>query len=233
MSKAVAVPDQAQLPDLASTPATELTAADITPPTLYLGHRLTGAVGDGRVNYGDLFVAFGPDDPEPTVVWEAGSSEPGVLFHPLHMTKSWTWSDGDTLLSWPFDATGEPPAEALQIQENSGKPVFLTFNYILLVPDYDPLMPVSLRLNSRSQRPAANAINIETLRSSAPMLSHAFRITTAVKPRGKSDYVVPVVRKVEATAEHQAQAAELFRLIAPGLQARAEAQSRATAAPSI
>jgi hypothetical protein len=153
-----------------------------------------------------------------------------VLFIPLHMIKTWTHSDGENLTSWDYGTTGQPPAEAIAMAEKSSKPVFRTYNYVVFVPEYDVEMPVNFRLNSKSQRPAANAINIAVSRNTGKWVDSAFRVTTLKKESGANKWAIPVVRGDKATAAQHKQAQHLLNLILPGLQQRA---SRAAAEPSI
>lgn len=224
MSSTEVVPAGSAVPDLAPSPATTIGYEDIAPPTLYTAQRTTTAVDTQLVKYGDLFIAQGKDDPEPQVLWESGSSDQGVLIIPLHMYKTWTYSDGENLRSWPY-ANGQPPAEAVALAESTGKPVFRTYNYIVFVPDYDQEMPVNLRLNSRSARPAANAINLEVSRSGGRWLDSAFRVTTRKQESGANKWAVPVVVKAKATAAQKKQAEVLLNLILPGLRAREQESS--------
>ena len=237
-SNAVAPIESAGVPELAETPATQITFEDITPPTLYVAQRTSSAVDTGLVAYGDLFVAQGADDPEPEVLrkYEGESTDNGVLFIPLHMYKTWTWTDGSNLRNWPY-GDGTVPAEAAALERDTGKPVFRTYNYVVLLPDYDTEVPVNFRLNSRSQRPAANKINMTVSKSGQPFHTSAFRITTSKKEAGGNKWAVPVVVEAKATKAQHEQAARVFEQITPGLinRARRDAEAaQATAnAPTI
>lgn len=223
MSRSTEVaPATSALPELAATPATSVEFDDIALPSLYLAHRLSKAVGNHLVEVGDLFVAFGSDDEEPQVVWSSEQGGEGALFVPLHMYKTHTHSDGDNLSSWAY-GNGEPPAEAVALAESTGKPLFRTYNYVVLMPDYDSEMPVNFRLNSKSQRPAANKINLIVQRAGGRWFQHAFRATTKLVPRGNSNYPVPVIEEAELNKADAESAQRLFAQIAPGLQARAAA----------
>ena len=230
MSNEVAATTPA-VPDLVQTPATTIGFEDIAPPTLYVAQRTSSAVDTGAVKYGDLFIAQGKDDPEPQVLrtYEPENGE-GVLFIPLHMIKKWTHSDGENLTSWAYGDTGQPPAEAVALSEKTGKPVFRTYNYVVFVPEYDTEMPVNFRLNSRSQRPAANAINITVSRNTGKWVDSAFRVTTLKKESGANKWAIPVVTKAKATAAQHKAADALLQLILPGLRQR---EARAVSEPSI
>lgn len=231
MSSTDVVPTASAVPDLVATPATSIGFEDIAPPTLYIAQRTSGAVDNSLVKYGDLFIAQGKDDPEPQVMreYQDDTTANGVLFIPLHMYKTWTYSDGENLRSWPY-GDGQPPADAVQLAESTGKPVFRTYNYVVFVPDYDPEMPVNLRLNSRSQRPAANAINLAVSRNgSGKWYDSAFQITTKKSESGANKWAVPIVTKAKATAAQKKQAEALLALIAPGLAQRDHSASNAPA----
>jgi hypothetical protein len=230
-SKEVAQVEAGNVPALAPTPATTITFEDITIPTLYVGQRTSKAVEKGIAKFGDIFIAEGAGDDEARVLWEIDSKDEGVLFHPLHMYKSWTWTDGNNLRSWPYGTTGEPPAEAVQLAEESGKAVFRTYNYLTFVPGYDEEMPVNLRLNSKSQRPAANKINMTVSRSGKPYHTHAFRITSRLDSNGNTKWATPIVAEVKADPKQVEQAHQLFGLILPGLTQRAN--QRESQAPAI
>ena len=233
-STEVAAPTNGAVPALADTPATTIGFEDVGTSTLYIAQRTSTAVDNRLANYGDLFVAQGADDSEVEVLWQTGSTDQGVLFIPLHMYKTHTFSDGNNLRSWAW-GNGEPPQEALDMVEaDEGRhPLFRTYNYVVLLPDYDTEVPVYLRLNSKSQRPAANKVNLTVSRSGKPWHASAFRITTAKKESGANKWAVPVVVEAKATKAQFEQAERLLQLITPGLQARQAAESRALAAPSI
>lgn len=224
--------DVTQVPDLAPTPATMVSFEDISPPTLYVAQRSSGAVGEGLVNYGDLFVAQSGDDPEPTVLWEFGSTSEGVLFHPLHMFKTWTHSDGSNLQSWDY-GDGTPPDEAVALADSTGKPLFRTYNFTLFVPDYDAEMPVNLRLNSKSARPAANKINMDVSRGGGAWQDHAFRVTTVKKEKGANKWAVPVVVGASPEPANVESATRLRDLIMPGIIRRMQRDAATTNAPAI
>lgn len=233
-SKAVEKVVAGNVPDLAPTPATTVGFEDIAPPSLYIAQRTSAAVDLDVVSYGDLFIAQGSDDVEPTVMWKSGSSDEGVLFYPLHMFKTWTFSDGNNLQSWAW-GNGVPPQEALEVVEadDNKHPLFRTYNYVTFIPEYDEEMPVYFRLNSKSQRPAVNKINLVSTRDGQPWLVHAFRVTTDKREKGANKWAVPIVTEAVATQEHVDKAIELYSKVLPGLQARQAAADAVAAAPAI
>ena len=227
----VAVQDTG-VPALADTPATTIGIEDIALPVLTIAQRTSGVVDNKLADYGDLVISQGRDDPEPTIVRPYGESD-GVLFIPLHMFKTWTYSDGENLQSWPYTADGQPPAEAVALSEETGKPVFRTYNYTVLVPDYDTELPVIFRLNSRSQRPAANKINLKHERTEGGWTSLAFRVTTKKNESGANKWAIPIVTEAKATAAQRKDAERVLALIMPGLKANAAAQAAASTVPAI
>lgn len=219
----VAVPEPASVPALAPTPGSTLTYDDIALPTLYVAQRTSTAVENNLVNYGDLFVAQGADDAEAEVLWAHGSGDAGLVIYPLHMAKRWTWTDGSELSSWPF-GDGQVPAEAAELARSTGKPYFLTYGYVVLIPSYDMEMPVNFRVNSKSGRAAHNKITAVYIREGAQVVpGPAFRVTTDKKERGGNKWAVPVVVSTEGEPEQLDAARTLYQQIVPGLQAAAEA----------
>jgi hypothetical protein len=230
MSRSTAVEkvESGNVPELASTPATEVTFEDIAPPTLTIAQRTSGLVDNNLATYGDLVVAQGRDDTEPIVLSHVGPDADGVVFYPLHMYKTWTHSDGKNLTSWPF-GDGTPPEEAEALAQETGKPFYRTYNYVLFVPEFDDQMPVIFRLNSKSQAPAANKINFTVSRGSGVWHEYAFRVTTDKRENGSNRWAVPVLTTVEAKPEQVAKAAELRALILPGIVARQQRAEQAAA----
>lgn len=230
MSKEVAVPEQVDVPDLAPTPASTITAEDIIIPTLYMGHQAQTIVANGLAKPGDIYAAASQDDSEAQILFEYDAKnehrDDGLLIHPLFMFKSWSFSPGpgQQLEMWPFEARGRAYPDGPPLFDSDPKNrAWLTYNYTLFVPDADPEMPFRTRFY-RSGAPAAMKINQTVIRSSNPMLHHAFRWSTKrVSRQGIAPWTVPVLNAVEAKPEHVEQARALFLMILPGLQQRAAA----------
>lgn len=203
------------VPSLAPTPATTLTADDVVAPRLYVANKMSTAVGEGLVRFGDLFVANGADDPEPIVGWKFGSTEPGVLAHVLHMWKGKSWDKG---------VKGGPLERYTYTDPNAPVEAWITYNYTLYLPEVDPDMPVKFLL-TRSGRRTAERINTKLMRDAkaGPAWSTAFRLTADKKTTAEFTYAVAQAQVVPANPEHVQAAGELFSQIADGL---AEQESR-------
>lgn len=207
--KEVASAEAPQVPALAPTPATNITADDIAIPRIYVGNYMSEAVKQQLVKFGDVFLALGSDDGEPSVLWSLDSKDPGVLFHVLHLrkAKSWSESPGAPLELFEYDDPSAP-ADA-----------WTTYNYTLYLPDVDEDMPARLLL-TKTGKPTAQKINTVLMRSAAagPPWTTAFRLTSVKKKNAKGEYAVAQVAIAEADPKHVARAGELFATIAPGLE---------------
>lgn len=210
-SKAVAQRSQAEveIPDLAQTPATTITADDIAIPRVYQGQSSSTQVGEGRVKLGDIYSALNADDGDPQLLWSAGSDDPGVLFHVLHLRKGKSFSAGnnDPLQRYDYDDPNAP-AEA-----------WVTYNYTVVLPEVDLELPYKM-LFVKTSKPAALKVNGVLARNAAtgPMWANAFRYTTAKrKKEGSGPYSVAQVAIVTADPKHVEASRELYSIIAPGL----------------
>jgi len=226
MSNAVATREAPEVPALAPTPATTITAADIVVPRLYVGNALSAAVKQSKltgVSYGDVYLAENADDPDPQVLWSLGSDEPGVLFHVLALRKGLSYSAGgdDDLQTWEF---GSPDAHP---------DAWTTYQYHVILPEIDVDMPAKLLL-TKSGKPTAQKINTVLARQSgvAPMYSCAFRLTSAERKKGRNEWAIFQASSVTADKKHVAAAEALYNQIAPGL-AQAGRTSTGSDEPSI
>ena len=221
-SKAVAPVEAPPVPALAPTPATTITAEDIVIPRLYVANQMSKAVKKKLASFGDIYIAQGADDPDAQVLWESGSSEPGVLIHVLHVLKRKSYTPGGSapLQMWDFeDPTAHPDA-------------WTTYNYTLFLPEVDPDMPVKLLL-TKSGRSTAQRINTVLARNAPnPLHASAFRLTSAERTKDDNEWAVFQASSVTPDPKHVAQAGELVALIAPTLQRQAAAPA-ATEEPGI
>lgn len=221
-STAVAPVEAPAVPALAPTPASQqITAEDIVVPRLYVGNYMSKLVKRKVVNYGDIYLAAGAEDPDAQVLWEAGSDKPGVLVHVLGMVKrrSYSPSKGAPPISWHFeDPTAHPDA-------------WTTYNYTLFLPEVDPDMPAKLLL-TKTSRGTAQRINTVLARSaSAPLYSSAFRLTSAERSKDDNEWTIFEARQVPAekvNPDHVGQAAVLYELVAPGLEREAASRPAET-----
>lgn len=189
MSDALAVPEQAQVPDLVrADPARTITAEDLAFPRLYIGQSISKHVKRREVDEGDLFVAQDADDPDPQIVAPVGSEE-GVLFHVLDLRKGKSRSIDGVLETWRYDDPNVP-ADA-----------WTTYTYFVALPEVDEDLPFRWLL-TKSGRPAAQKINtvLQRLSGTKPPHEVAFRVTTGIKTNKKGqEYYVARVRPVEPT----------------------------------
>lgn len=208
------------VPELAPTPATTLTAEDIKPSRIYVANYMSEAFKRHRVEYGDLFLATGADDPEPQVLWHAGSDEPGALVHVLHLRKAKSWDHG---------VKGGPLTQYRYEDPAAPDQAWVTWNYTLYLPEVDQDLPARMLL-ARSGRGTAQRINTVLMRNAAvgPMWSSAFRLTTSERKDGSNEWAVIDVRTTPAEAAHVQRASELFELIRPGLAAMESRQTTPT-----
>ena len=208
MANEVAV-REAAVPDLAPTPATQITADDIAIPRLYVGNQMSTAVADGNVKFGDLFLATDSEDPEPQVLWSLGSDDPGVLAYVLHLWKgkSWQASPGAPIERFEFDDPRAP------------EDAYTTYNYTLFLPEVDEELPAKMLLKKGSKG-TATRINTLLVRNAGvgPAWATAWRITTAKRQRDNNTWAIHVATPAEAQREHVQAAGLLFEQIAPTLR---------------
>lgn len=217
-STEVAEREAPAVPALAPTPATTLTAEDIVVPRLYVGNQMSKAVKRKLASFGDIYIAQGADDPDAQVLWEFGSSQPGVLIHVLGVLKRKSYTPGGSapLQMWDFeDPTAHPDA-------------WTTYNYTLFLPEVDPDMPAKLLL-TKSGRGTAQRINTVLARNNPqPLYASAFRLTSAERTKDDNEWTIFQASQVTADAKHVSQAAELYELVAPGLAREASSRPAAS-----
>lgn len=200
------------LPALAPTPALDAIGSDdIALPKLYKGEYQSQLVQDDVVPKGSIFVASGPDDPDPQVVWEMPAkgkeAAEGVLVHVLDLKKGKSISvDGD-LQTFAFDDPAAPDD------------AWATYQYVVVLPEVDEEIPVKLLL-TKTSAPTAKRINflLKKNESRGPAYATAFRLTTV--PREKSangqtyKWFVWQARQVEADPKHVAIAETVSAMVA-------------------
>jgi hypothetical protein len=202
------------LPALAATPAAlgNIDSGDISLPRLYKGEYQSALVQDDVVPKGSIYVAAGPDDPDPQVV--ASKAGEKVLVHVLsvHKGKSANLDDagnvvkaGGTFTTWSFNDP-DAPREAN-----------VDFHYIVVLPDVDPDVPVKLTM-AKTSVPAARKINFLLLKDpSQPTYRLAFELNTKHREGGdagqKYKWFVWEARNVEAKPENVEVAAALAELV--------------------
>jgi hypothetical protein len=182
-------------------PALEITAEDVALPRMYVGQYSSKAVKNKHipVNAGDIFVAAGPEDPEPMILWEEGSDAPGPVIYVLGLKKGLSYSEpGSELEMWDY---GDPAAHA---------DAWITYQYMVAIPSIEPDMPFKWLL-TKTGRPSAQKMNTTLKKNEGrgAAWDNAFEIKTAFRSNPKGDYYVPMVTAVPAVEEHVAIAGEL------------------------
>lgn len=200
-STEVAQRSQAQVPALAPTPATEITADDVALPALKLGQFMSEHVQEERVKAGSIFTALGSDDPDPQTIWTPDADE-GVLVHILDLKKGKSISEGGELVLFDFNDPDAPPD------------AWVTYNYVVALPEVDPDVPCKWLL-TRTGRPCAQQINLVLTKNAArgPAYELAFEVTAAPRENDKGKFFVPRARHVEAKAENVEVAKTLAEMI--------------------
>ena len=120
--------------------------------------------------------------------------------HPIALRKQWAYNDenGDFRLV-DYLAAGVP--EDAQ----------LAYTFVLLVPEYDPELPVSLMLKSTGTQTAKKICLAIKRAEPAPPWSVAFRLTTVARQNDRGRWHVPQAISAEADPKHVEQAARAGR----------------------
>lgn len=188
------------VPDLVATPAvsraSQITAADLAVPRLYVANSLSQARQSGLVNEGDIYLALSADDDEPEILYEAGSDASGVLVHVLDMFKGLSVRADGEVTSYAFDDPNAP-ADA-----------DTTYNYTVFLPEVDNELPAKMLL-SRSGSGTARKINTVLLRSARDLPETAFRLTSTKRQKDRHTWHVISAATVDADEKHVARAREL------------------------
>lgn len=214
----VATVEASAVPALAETPATTITADDISLPAIKLGQHMSNHVQEGTVPAGSIFASTGQDDPDPVVLWEQGDKEP-LTFHVLALRKGKSVSHDGELELYAYDDPNAP-ADA-----------WVTYNYVVALPSGDQEMPYKLLL-TKTGKPAAQSINTVVAKNpTKPSYELAFTLDCVPRENKKGKYFVPRARFVEATDEGLALAEKLAAII-PSEPAPAPAEP-AVAQPAI
>src|ERR1700761_3885184 len=177
MSNEVAV---ASVPSLVKPRDTssEYDADDILIKGLYVVQYMSNSAKEGYATAGDLIVADGADDEDPTKLWswKNGKDEPGVKAHVLSMRKGWSKKDGDSFEVWAYN---DPDRD---------KDADRTYNYFLCLPDVDDELPFKLTLSRSGEKPAGK-MNRESMRHAnigpSYEIQWSFKTIARDSPNGK------------------------------------------------
>lgn len=200
MSKAVAK-KESNLPTLAHTPAMEITAEDVALPRMKVGQYMTEQVKQQSVQFGDLFVSLGEDDPDPIILASLGD-EKGAIIHVLDMYKGKSLSEGGELTLYDYDDPAAPPE------------AWVTYNYTVAIPEADDYLPCKWML-TRTGRTTAQQINtiLKKNEAAGPAYVNAFEVTTIKRENAKGEFAVPRVRLVEAEPKNIEIASKMAEII--------------------
>jgi hypothetical protein len=187
-------------------------SGDISLPRLYKGEYQSGLVQDDVVPKGSIYVAAGPDDPDPQVIAEKPGDK--VLVHVLKVWKGKSANvddagnvvkSGGEFRTWSFNDP-DAPREAN-----------IDFHYIVVLPDIDPDVPVKLTM-AKTSVPAAKKINFLLLKDpSLPTHRLAFELNTKHREGGdagqKFKWFIWEARLAEAKQENIEAAANLAEMV--------------------
>lgn len=189
-------------------------AEDLAIPRMMVGQPTSGAVQDGLVASGAIYVGSDANDPEPVIVHKPGAKT-GVLVHPIALRKQWACTDeaGDFRLADYLAA--EVPEDAQ-----------LAYTFVLLVPEYDPELPVSLMLKSTGTQTAKKICLAIKRAEPAPPWSVAFRLTTVPRQNDRGRWHVPQAISAEADPKHVGQAGVLAAMLGIASDTRVSGENR-------
>lgn len=166
-------------------------------PSLYLAQYSSKAFKARTVEFGDIYVAVGAEDPEPVVVGKHGQdalSEP-VRFYVHAVQPGYQVADKDAPYGKRTLRLGTSYAQALYEGESDPRNVFLQTHYTLTVPAYEQ-WPVRFIMGSRWGGSAARWINtmlaMAKQKGSNP-LELCFQLQTRPTSNDSGDFVDAVV----------------------------------------
>lgn len=203
------LPEQAHGTAVATTSPTEAYAIDqsmVKLPSLYLAQYSSKAFKGRRVGFGDIYVAVGADDPEPTVVGEAGDegamSKP-VRFYVHGVQPGYQVVDPEAPYGKRSLRLGTTYAQALREAGGDPREVFLQTHMTLTIPEF-PLWPVRFIMGSRWGGNAARWINTQiamAIQQNKRPLDLAFQIQTRPTSNDSGDFVDAVVGFAKVAAK--------------------------------
>lgn len=207
-------------------------------PSLYLAQYQSTAFKARTVEFGDIFVALGADDPQPTVL---GSTTKAVRFYVHGVQPGYQVVDKSAPYGKRTLRLGTSYPDA--IREAGGKPqdVFLQTHLSLTIPEY-PLLPVRFIMGSRWGGNAARWLNSQismALMQKKRPLDLAFQIQTRATSNDSGDFVDALVGFAKVAAKQAkedqeiiAQHAELLSTVTVDVSDE-EPTATASEAPSL
>jgi hypothetical protein len=182
-------------------------------PSLYLAQYSSKAFKARTVNFGDIYVALGAEDPNPQVM---GAAKEGALSDPCRFyihTAAPMYQVVDPTANYGKRSLRVGTKYADALREAKGKPqdVFLQTSFSLTIPEY-PILPVRFIMGSRWGGNAARWINTQIsmalLQSKRP-LDLAFQIQTRPTSNDSGDFVDAVVGFAKVAAKDAAKDQEI------------------------
>jgi hypothetical protein len=175
-------------------------------PSLYLAQFASKAFKARLVNFGDIYVALGADDPEPQVcggVADGQALSSAVRFYVHSVAPGYQVADKDAPYGKRSLRLGTPFAQALQEAGGDPRNVFQQTHMTLTIPDY-PLYPVRFIMGSRWGGSSARWINSKIsmgLQEGKRPLDMAFSLQTRPTSNDSGDFVDAVVGFADVPAK--------------------------------
>lgn len=174
-------------------------------PSLYLAQFSSKAFKARLVNFGDIYVAVGAEDPEPFVVGKGGD---GSLSEPVRFyvqTVAPGYQVADPSASYGKRSLFPPITYAQALREAGGDPrkVFLQSHFTLTIPEYS-LYPVRFIMGSKWGGSAARWINTQismAIQQKKNPLDMAFQIQTRPTTNDDNEFVDAVVGFAKVAAK--------------------------------
>lgn len=166
-------------------------------PSLYLAQYSSKAFKARTVNFGDIYVGVGAEDPEPFVAGSGGDNtlSAPVRFYIHSVSPGFQIVDKDAAYGKRSLRPGTTYAQALQEAGGDPRNVFQQTFYTITIPDY-ALWPVRFIMGSRWGGNAARWINTQVsmlVQQGKRPLDTAFQIQTRPTSNDSGDFVDAVV----------------------------------------
>jgi hypothetical protein len=185
---------------VATTTASDPYAVDQTMvklPSLYLGQFSSKAVKGRRVDFGDIYVGIGAEDPEPVVVGKSDGqslSKPARFY--IHgVQPGFQVADEGANYGKRSLRVGTTYQEALREASGDPRKVWQQAHFMLTLPDYG-LLPVRFIMGGRWGGNASRWINTQIAimkQQGARVLDKAFQIQTRPSSNDSGDDFVDAV----------------------------------------
>lgn len=191
----------------------ELDANDVRLPRLKIAQLSSKAVEAGVVTYGDVFVTYGEDDMEPTVIAKApkakGELGPEVLFYVLGLTKGYSFTDPNGRLDRTRD--GSYPNLSL-VKGQDPRNVRRTYDYTLVLPGSFEDLPVKFIMHGSWGGQAAKSMNTRlslAQNRGQKWEETPFRLQVKKTENDKGAYSQAIIAPAQVTAKDEKAHADL------------------------